>query len=70
MGGASKTVVRDDAVGDEVTGSGGDVVERQGTPERLDRRDLEVRERFQHLPLNRSLAGDRGIGEVEEAELL
>src|SRR6185436_13726813 len=66
--GAGEAVVADHAVGDEIAGAGGDVVERHGPAEWLDRHDAELRVRLQRHAHDVALAPDRRVGEVEEPQ--
>ena len=71
VGGASEAVVADDAVGDEVPGAGGDVVERELDSERLDRpRHSSLALALDRGARDRALAGDRRVDRVEEAQHL
>ena len=71
MRGTGEAVVADHAVGDEVARAGGDVVERHGPPERLDRDDAELRVALQRSALDRrTCAVIAGSMSVEEAQPL
>jgi hypothetical protein len=67
---AGEAVVADDAVGDEVAGARGDVVQREVDAERFDRRDREVRRRAQHHAVQLVGGRVRGIGGVQEPQVL
>ena len=68
VGRAGEAVVADHAVGDEVAGAGGDVVQAHRHAKRLDAHHARLCVRLQRDPLDRALAGDRWVGEVEEAQ--
>ncbi len=68
VGRAGEAVVAHDAVGDEVAGAGGDVVELALAGQRLDRDDTECGIRLQRAALEAALAADRGIDRVHEPQ--
>src|ERR1700733_184493 len=69
MTGTGVAVVADDAVGDEVPGFRGDVVEPHRL-QRLDADDAQTRVALDRQAGDVELAGNRGADRVEEAQVL
>ena len=68
VGGTSEAVVTHDAVRDEVTRPGGDVVHRDLDPERHNAHDVEVGVPLERHAVDGPLAGDHRVDGEEEAE--